>query len=143
LADDDLVATRPSILDEIDKRRFVSRTASKWGDGAGELMWKRNQDRRLSAVLVALTYLVAVATDLPRFLIVVGIVLSVVVAARSFMLSRKMYETASLTLGVSVSRGKGNHPSTKPEEYEQWCSENGLKPYSASRRFVVMPGSIR
>lgn len=50
---------RPGLLDELDKRRFVARQNPKWGKSATEYMWKRNQNRRLFAVVAGGTLIVA------------------------------------------------------------------------------------
>ena len=50
---------RPGLLDELDKRRFVRGRIRNRGKSATEYMWKRNQNRRLFAVVAGGTLIVA------------------------------------------------------------------------------------
>jgi len=100
-------------------------------------MWKRRQDCKLLAVLASLMFIAAVLyihKPLTWALLLIGLGVSVVIAIRTRGYGRKMYEAASATLGVEVSRSKGQSPPAQSPAYEQWCAARGLTPYSASIR---------
>lgn len=130
---------RPTLIDELDKGRFVAGQAPKWGDKAAALMWKRQQDRRLLAVLVSLVFLVAVLSNMHKplawALLFIGVSIGLLVAVRTVNYGRKMYRAASETLGVAVDRRRGHAPPRRSPAYEEWCTKNGLTPYAASQRF--------
>ncbi len=51
---------RLGLLDEIDRTRFIARRVPQWGEQAAGLLWKRQQDLRLVAVVVSVTLIIAV-----------------------------------------------------------------------------------
>jgi disulfide bond formation protein DsbB len=130
---------RPTLIDELDKSHFVAGQAAKWGDKAAALMWKRQQDRRLLAVLVSLVFLVAVLSNIHKpltwVLLFVGVSIGLLVAVRTVNYGQRMYRAASETLGVEVDWRRGHAPPRRSPAYEEWCTKNGLTPYAASERF--------
>jgi hypothetical protein len=128
---------RPTLLDQIDFRRFIAARASKWGDEAAKLMWKREQDGRFVIVLVCIAILVA-STSHPESLILIVVVgclaIGLLLTVRILSLTRKIYQAASVSLGIEVHRRSGHAPPRRQSDYEEWCQTNGLTPYSASRR---------
>jgi len=87
----DQSSKRPGLLDEVDRARFIARRAPEWGEQAAELLWKRQQDLRLLAVAVSLTFIIAVLTAwvLAAIAIVLGGIVSLLLAMRVHRL-RKM-----------------------------------------------------
>jgi hypothetical protein len=112
--------------------------APKWGDEAVKNMWKRRQNRKLVATLVSLMFIIAVLNpkQLGAWIIVaVGTCVCVWIGTRNAKYGRKMYEAASDSLGIEVTRLNGQSPPTRLPAYEQWCDANDLAPYQASVRF--------
>jgi hypothetical protein len=130
-------SSKPTLIDELDKSRFVAARAPKWGSEAASYMWKRQQDRRLLAVLASLVFLLAVLANIRQpltwVLLCIGVTIAIVVAARAMSYGRKVYQSASEALGVTVDRHRGNSPSDDSQVYEEWCAKKGLTPYSAAK----------
>ena len=110
--------------------------APKWGLSASNFMWKIRQDRKFVMIFIGISLIVAGLGSFhnPVTWLVFGVLISCgsIVSYRILQYSREMYRAASETLGIEVKRGKGNAPPSDSIEYEQWCTEKGLEPYSAA-----------
>jgi hypothetical protein len=84
---------RPGLLDELDRGRWVARRTPEWGEQAAGLLWRRLQDLRLLAVVVSLTFIVAVLSTSHMvfgFILAIGGVVSVFLLLRV----RKLHKMA-------------------------------------------------
>jgi len=123
------------IFDSMDQGRFVALVAPKWGEDAASLLWKRNQIRVLVAITMSLLLITVMLADLRKPLtwgvISVLALAGLSLLAVSLRMGRRMYEHASIAIGVEVGWMPGQHPPNSSRAYRKWCLKNGVDPYEA------------
>jgi hypothetical protein len=110
------------------RTRFISKMAPKWGNAAANTQWFLAWLRLVAAAVVILT-LFSMSDHRLAFFVACELLLLGCLGT-FFFLSLKSFGEASRSLGVRISWN--STPPSNPDKYAEWCTSQGLKPFSAS-----------